>query len=386
MAKPVLMPKLSSTMTHGSVTEWFVNEGDYVEVGQAIFEVMTDKIAIEVESYDEGYILKKYIDINEEVPCNSIIAYIGEQEEEVPETMDYSEEGTEEVVEPEVEVREEVREYQEVNEKGIRATPYARKLAKEKGIDLSAVHGSGRKGRIQAQDILNYTPSQQTISPVIEEDVEIIPWKGMRKSIADAMVNSKNTIPHVTMNTTVNIQKLMEVRKELNAINDGNITVTDMFSLAVVKTLKVNPKFNARTSDKGIHQYKHINLGIAVSLEDGLVVPVIRNAHVMGLSEISENTRNIAEGARNNSLNPDSYKEGTFTISSLGKTVVRSFNPIINYPEVAILGVGGMYTIHDTKYIDLSLSFDHRVVDGYPATQFMDTLVSMIENPTLMIL
>lgn len=390
MAKPVLMPKLSSTMTHGSVTEWFVEEGDVVEVGQPIFEVLTDKIAIEVESYEEGILLKRYVGVLEEVPINSIIAYIGEEGESVPNTMDFAEEGETKVeaeVVEEVSVESTPEAKTEVPEtKGIRATPYARKLAREKDIDLSRINGSGRFGRVQAQDVINYKVPTTEVTTSVEAQTEFIPWQGMRKAVKEAMTNSKQTIPHVTMNATVRINKLLEIRRELNSIIEDNITITDMFSLAVIKTLKNFPEFNARSSEEGVRRYQSVNLGIAVALDDGLVVPVIQTADTLSLLDISRKTKALAEGARDNKLLPDDYKNGTFSISSLGRTVVRNFNPIINYPEVAILGIGGMYKTNEESYIDISLSFDHRVVDGYPASQFLNHMVSILENPTLMIL
>lgn len=401
MAHEVLMPKLSSTMDVGTITTWLKDEGDSVEVGEAIFEVMTDKIAIEVEAYDEGILLKKYIGDDESAPVNSVIAYIGEAGEEVPDEMPGSTEeaapAEEKAAEPE-KVEEKAVEAAPVAAKNIRATPAARRIAREKGIDLQKVAGSGPKGRIQAQDVANY--QEKPAAPAAEANSgELIPWSGMRKVIADRMLNSKTTIPHVTMNAEVDMTKLKELRGQLLPMVEeqtGNrISFLEIIIKAAMVALKSYPEFNAHGLEAGIQRFDEVNMGVAVAVSEGLVVPVVKNASRMGLSELTKSVKEVTQKARDGQLSPHEMSGGTFTVSSLGRSKVQTFNPIINAPEVAILGVGGMYDklaldatgeVKTISALNLSLSFDHRVADGAPAAAFLSMIVEMLENPMSLLL
>ncbi len=404
MANEVLMPKLSSTMDVGTITTWFKEEGDSVEVGEAIFEVMTDKIAIEVEAYDEGILLKKYIGDDESAPVNSVIAYIGEAGEKVPDEMPGAEaEAAPEKAEeaPKADAAPAAAETtSNVVAKNIRATPAARRIAREKGIDLQKVNGSGPKGRIQALDVANYEekPAAPAVAAATDEG-ELIPWSGMRKVIADRMLNSKTTIPHVTMNAEVDMTKLKELRGQLLPMVEeqtGNrISFLEIIIKASMVALKSFPEFNAHALDEGIKRFKDVNMGVAVAVPAGLVVPVVQNASAMGLSDLTKSVKEVTQKARDGQLMPQEMSGGTFTVSSLGRSKVQSFNPIINAPEVAILGVGGMYDklvltetdeVKNVSTLTLSLSFDHRVADGAPAAAFLSTIVDMLENPMSLLL
>ncbi|MBO1304662.1 2-oxo acid dehydrogenase subunit E2 [Enterococcus sp. 669A] len=404
MANEVLMPKLSSTMDVGTITTWFKEEGDSVEVGEAIFEVMTDKIAIEVEAYDEGILLKKYIGDDESAPVNSVIAYIGEAGEKVPDEMPGAEaEAAPEKAEeaPKADAAPAAAEAtSNVVAKNIRATPAARRIAREKGIDLQKVNGSGPKGRIQALDVANYEekPAAPAAAAATDEG-ELIPWSGMRKVIADRMLNSKTTIPHVTMNAEVDMTKLKELRGQLLPMVEeqtGNrISFLEIIIKAAMVALKSYPEFNAHALDEGIKRFKDVNMGVAVAVPAGLVVPVVQNASAMGLSDLTKSVKEVTQKARDGQLMPQEMSGGTFTVSSLGRSKVQSFNPIINAPEVAILGVGGMYDklvltetgeVKNVSTLTLSLSFDHRVADGAPAAAFLSTIVDMLENPMSLLL
>lgn len=399
MAHEVTMPKLSSTMDEGTITLWLKEEGDSVEVGEAIFEVMTDKIAIEVEAYEEGMLLKKYIGDGESAPVNSVIAYIGEAGEIVPETTP-----SVEIVETEVVISETAGATPEAKTENIatskiRATPAARRIANEKQINLAEINGSGPKGRIQALDVKNYQSPKTTgkNSHEIESDVEVIAWEGMRKVIADRMSYSKTTIPHVTMQAEVNMIKAKELREQVlpmvEAQTAERISYTEIIMKATMVALKEFPIFNAHGKEDAIYQYSQINLGIAVAVSDGLLVPVIKEANKMGLADLTKQTKELTNKARNGQLTGDDLQGGTFTISSLGRSKVQSFNPIINAPEVAILGVGGMKSIWqmgesevgpefvEVPTLNLSLSFDHRVADGAPAAAFLSRIVELLENP-----
>lgn len=399
MAHEVTMPKLSSTMDEGTITLWLKEEGDSVEIGEAIFEVMTDKIAIEVEAYEEGMLLKKYIGDGESAPVNSVIAYIGEAGEIVPETTP-----SVEIVETEVVISETAGATPEAKTENIatskiRATPAARRIANEKQINLAEINGSGPKGRIQALDVKNYQSPKTTgkNSHEIESDVEVIAWEGMRKVIADRMSYSKTTIPHVTMQAEVNMIKAKELREQVlpmvEAQTAERISYTEIIMKATMVALKEFPIFNAHGKEDAIYQYSQINLGIAVAVSDGLLVPVIKEANKMGLADLTKQTKELTSKARNGQLTGDDLQGGTFTISSLGRSKVQSFNPIINAPEVAILGVGGMKSVWqmvesevgsefvEVPTLNLSLSFDHRVADGAPAAAFLSRIVELLENP-----
>ncbi len=401
MAKEVLMPKLSSTMDVGYVTEWFVKEGDYVKVGDRLFEVMTDKIAIEVESYDEGFILKRYVDVNEEVPVNSVIAYIGEEDEEVPESIDYAsdkpleEPEVEKEVVSEVEVETSVQQSQvltaphEVDDGRVRATPSARRLAQDYNLNLKQIKGSGRGGRIQAKDV----EIAKNIPASVQEQAEFVPFRGIRKAVADKMSYSASTIPHVTLFAKTDVVEIMKLRTQLKT-NDINVSITDIVLYIVSRVVKRYPYLNATTTKEGILLHPYVNLGVAVALDDGLVVPVIKRADRLSLKQISEKRIELMNRALEGRLSPSDMTEGTFTVSSIGRGTVEGFTPIINAPEAGILGVGtivdGFKVVQDeiiaTKELTYSLSFDHRVIDGYPASLFMNDLIKFTENPYMLLI
>lgn len=405
MAHEILMPKLSSTMDVGTITVWLKEEGDRVEVGEAIFEVMTDKIAIEVEAYEEGILLKKYIGNDGSAPVNSVIGYIGEAGEEVPATMPGLE-TSEEVIEEVVEVKEIATKVEESSVKTdkVRATPAARRLARLNNVDLYDVKGSGPRNRVQAQDILNYQPAVtgSAVTTVADDEFELIPWTPMRKIISENMVQSKREVPHVVMTAEVDMTKVVSLRKDLISLveeeTNERLSYLEIITKATTRVLKKYPIFNSRSSEEGIYQYKHVNMGIAVALEDGLIVPVVKNADKKGLAELTTDIKELTRKARNSQLSKDEMTGATFTISSLGKSKVKHFTPIINYPEAAILGVGGMYEkqeiitengevkVINKPVVELSLSFDHRVVDGAPASNFLSDLVTILEEPMSLLL
>lgn len=400
MAHEVLLPKLSSTMETGSITQWFKNEGDSVEIGEAIFEVMTDKIAIEVEAYEEGVLLKKYYGIDEDIPINSVIGYIGEANESVPDTPPSSEVVVEEdpTSVSEKSVTSAVSASQTVlvakeTVGQIRATPAARKLAREKGISLSSIQGSGRNGRIHVSDVQVIKSPQQDIQ-FEGNQITVIPWKGMRKAVADSMVRSKTTIPHVTMNAQVDFSAVIALRKQLlpqiEEITSKRISYLEIIMKAVSVALKQFPRLNAQALEDGIHEHSQINLGMAVAIDDGLVVPVIKGTNSLGLADLTVAVKDATEKARSGQLTREDMTGGTFTISSLGLGKVRHFNPVINAPEVAILGVSSMFDgvykgnlgeVEIRPSLTLSLSFDHRAIDGAPVSEFLTVLVDLLEQP-----
>lgn len=454
MAHEIFMPKLSSTMAEGSITEWYKEEGDPVEIGEAIFEVMTDKIAIEVESYDEGILLKKYFDVDEPVPINHVIGYIGEKGEKVPDappgesgskseeatppspktdetdTPKFNKETVKEAVTSDKESSqrpdplkftgtEETSEIEQANlSEKVRATPAARRLAREHDLLLHEVTGSGRKGRIHVEDVKIHlegkeitpevtvneappenSPTSKTVTSTLPAGEKIIPWKGMRKVIADRMTKSKQTIPHVTLNANFDAREMIKLRQELLPLIEKTtgkrISYNEIIIKAMTVALKQHPRLNAHTLDDGIHEFKDMNIGFAVSVAEGLLVPVLTFANHKGLAELTSDFKELTEKARTGKLTSEEMTGGTITLSNLGKSRVENFNPIINQPEVAILGVGTLTEVLDLNEsgnvfkkptMTLSLSFDHRAVDGAPAAEFLNTLIEILEDPRLLLL
>ncbi|MCB5951437.1 2-oxo acid dehydrogenase subunit E2 [Enterococcus sp. BWT-B8] len=409
MAHEVLMPKLSSTMAEGTITVWLKEEGDSVEIGEAIFEVMTDKIAIEVEAYEEGTLLKRYIGDGESAPVNAVIAYIGEAGESVPEEMPRVSGGERSAEEeapsadtPKTDSEAMKSETSQPTEGKIRATPAARRAAREKGVDLKNVTGSGPKGRIQALDVQNYQVQAEPLKEYagtgrFSKAAAVLPWQGMRKTIADRMLISKQTVPHVTMNAAVDMSAAVKLREQLLPMIENQtgyrLSYTEIIMKAAMVALREFPVFNAHVKEDGIHLFETVQLGIAVAVTEGLVVPVISNAHQLGLGQLTKQTKELTQKARDGNLTGEDMEGGTFTISSLGASKVQTFNPIIHVPEAAILGVGGMNEAWEMRSVDgiehpikvpalhLSLSFDHRAADGAPAAAFLSRIVELLENP-----
>lgn len=405
MAKEVLMPKLSSTMDKGHVTEWFKKVGDPIKVGEVLFEVMTDKIAIEVEAYDAGFILGRYVEVGQVVPVNTVIAHIGQAGEKVEAPVISA--PVPSIVKPIVEENKTtpqapvlvpvsvVAQALPQDGFGVRATPAARKAARERGITVDAVYqATPGLTRVHLKDVEHYNPSL-TNTVYVETGVEkVIPWTGIRKLIADQMTKSHNTVPSVTLNAEVKVDALLQMRTELLEKVEKEagvrLTVTHLLAYFVAKTLKKHPGMNARALEDGIHVLPSVNLGIAVALENGLIVPNVKNAQALSLVALAKAIKTQTAKPKNNALMPDDISGGTFTITSLGTTAVRDFNPIINVPEICILGVG--CTVQRAEFdsnnqlvkvnrMTLSLSFDHRATDGYPAALFLSDLVYLIEHP-----
>ena len=282
----------------------------------------------------------------------------------------------------------------------LKASPLARRLAKEHGVDLSSIVGSGPDGRVVRDDVLQASATAAEVpvveTPALQEATEVIPMGGIREIIAERMTMSLQTNASVTLHTEVDATGFVELRGMLNdklQAKEVSLTYTDLLVKVVANALGEHPRLNATLTDEGIHLLPEINIGVAVALEDGLVVPVVRNADKERLSEISEQVRDFAERARSNQLTPGELQGGTFTITNLGNFGIDAFTPIINPPESAILGVGRILkkpVVQDDEIVvrsmlTLSLTFDHRVVDGAPASQFLQTVSSYIQDPYLLL-
>lgn len=401
MATAVFMPKLSMTMETGTVIQWFKQEGDLIREGDVLLEVLTDKINIEVESYTTGTLLKIYYGADQVVPVNQVIGYVGEASENVPDAPPPLEPsaGQEEAEDPDNQPsKEETQAGESLNQK-IRATPVARRMARENGIDLGQVHGSGPNGRVQKADI-EHALSANVAKPAStrSESVTSLPGQqvkveGMRKVIAERMAASAYTAPHVTLSTEADMSQVIEVRSTLlptiEKLTGHRLSYTEIIIKAVATALARHPKVNASLKGDVIQLHETINIGVAVAVTDGLLVPVIKQADQKGLAHLTTETKRLAGLARDGRLLPDDMRGGTFTISNLGMYAIDVFTPIINQPESAILGVGRIHEkpvgvngqIVLRPMMSLSLSFDHRVMDGAPAAAFLQEIKELLESP-----
>lgn len=435
MPNEIFMPKLSSTMEAGTLLQWFKEEGDSVEIGEPLFEIMTDKINIEVESYDEGILLKKYFGEDDQVPVNHVIGYIGTEGEAVPEEPPGVSGAEQEEEKPVQEASPaQAPTVSAAEGEKIRATPAARQLARTENITLQEVQGSGPNGRVHKKDVAAHTsshPAEAKATPLARKIAEgeqvnlsnvqgsgangkivkqdVISAKrttdsasvtstrkkmsGMRKVIAERMVQSKQTAPHVTMTSEIDMTKVKELRASLLPAVEKQtgfrLSYTEILMKATAAALSRHPAINVSLEGDEIVQHGHVHLGLAVAVNDGLMVPVVKDVLAKGLAELTQDAKEISQLARNNKLRPDQMKGSTFTISNIGMYAVDMFTPVINQPESAILGVGRMQdkpvavngALEIRPMMTLSLSFDHRIIDGAPAAAFLTELKDILENP-----
>lgn len=387
----VIMPKLGITMESGIIEKWHKKEGDRVEKGEVLFEVMTDKVTIEVESYNSG-ILKKILKAEgEEVPVTEVIAYIGEEDEKV--SLYKSDLKTAE--------RSTTRKTEETGGR-LKISPLARKAAEEMGIDYKSgkVKGSGPGGRIVREDIIAYSNQKVGTGKKVAEPVSAgitikssVRLEGKRKIIADRMSYSALNIPEIVLNVKVNVTRLKALKEELNEnileSSGVRVTYTDFLLKAAANTLRNNMELNSTFSDGNYIIYDDINIGLAVSSEGGLIVPTIFNCDRLKIANIAKKRIELINKIKEEKLNLGDITNGTFTVTNLGMYGIRSFSPIINPPQAAILAVGEIYTepavidgkIRPESFMNLTVSCDHRIIDGTTGAKFLRELVEFIENP-----
>jgi pyruvate dehydrogenase E2 component (dihydrolipoamide acetyltransferase) len=428
MAEKIEMPKLSDTMEEGVIAKWNVKEGDKVESGDVIAEVETDKATMEVEVFDAGIILKILVDEGESVPLGGIMAIIGDEGEDISGLLNSSESAPTEKVEKKEQATEasgsveSKKEFdpilEDVNGKGssskekaaasapaggdgdgrIKASPLARKMAEDKGIDLSGVSGSGPEGRIIKKDIEEFKdsskPSDGTTVSYASEESEDVKISQMRKTIARRLSESKFTSPHFYETIDIDMEAAVSARSRLNEISDVKISFNDIVVKACAHALRRHPDVNSSWLDDVIRKHGDVNIAVAVAIDDGLMTPVITHCDKKTLSRISSETRELAELARTRKLQPEQMEGSTFTISNLGMFGIEEFTAIINPPNACILAVGAIRDVPVVKNgevvpgkrMKVTLSSDHRVVDGAKAAQFLNTVRQMIENPLSMLL
>lgn len=407
----ITMPRLSDTMTEGKVAKWHKNVGDQVKEGDLLAEIETDKAVQDFESEFNGVLLKQGVEEGGAAPVDSVLAIIG------PEGTDVSRVGsakpaaqtTEKPTEQKTEAKaEEKPAAQPVNSSStdrIAISPLAKKIAQEKGVDIQGIQGSGENGRIVKKDVENYQPSQKASVPTASaatqvavnyvqgEDTET-PNSQVRTIIAKRLAESKYSAPHYYLMVEINMDKAIEARKEINSLPDTKISFNDMIIKAAAVALRKHPQVNSSwAGDKIIHR-GNINVGVAVAIPDGLVVPVLKNTDQMNYTQISAAVKDMASRAKNKGLKANEMEGSTFSISNLGMFGIETFTSIINQPNSAILSVGaiiekpivknGQIVIGNT--MKLSLACDHRVVDGATGAEFLQTLRIYLENPLTLLL
>ncbi len=424
MAIPIQMPKLSDTMEEGLILKWLKREGDRVQPGEVLAEVETDKANMELEAFDEGTLLKILVEAGQRVPVGAPIAVLGEPGEDISgilaelsvalaakakEAEKSPETGTAEKVEVSVAgVSAELAPAEEVKVAAapgkVKASPLARKLALEHGLDLRGVQGSGPEGRIVKRDVeallaqrgaaeTTTTPEgslQPASQPVAAtEDYEDIPLSMMREAVAKRMVQSKAPVPHFYLTVEVDMDALVELRESLKDVGDVKISYNDIIVKAVALNLRRHPEVNASFQGNVIRRYKRVHVGVAVAVEEGLITPVVRDCDGKSLGQIARELRELSERARQRKLRPEEYTGATFTVSNLGMYGIEAFSAVINPPEGAILAVGAIVEKPVVKEgaivvghrARLTLSCDHRVIDGATGAQFLMDLKQMLENP-----
>ncbi|MBB1192297.1 pyruvate dehydrogenase [Flavobacterium sp. SOK18b] len=423
----ITMPRLSDTMTEGTVATWLKKVGDAVAEGDILAEIETDKATMEFESFNAGTLLYVGIEEGNTAPVDSLLAIIGPAGTDVAGIATNYKAGGATTAAPAAEVKEVKEEVatttaatepvaQEAAADGQRilASPLAKKIASDKGIQLNQVKGSGENGRIVKSDIENFTPAvakptadapaaktETVVSPTApkvfvpagEIFTEEIKNSQMRKIIAKRLAESLFTAPHYNLVIEVAMDDAMASRAVINTVPDTKVSFNDMVIKACAMALKKHPKINSQWKDDAITINHHVNIGVAVAVEDGLVVPVLKFTDAMSLSQIGGSVRDLAGRAKNKKLLPTEMEGSTFTVSNLGMFGIVEFNSIINQPNSAILSVGAIVEkpvvkngqIVVGKTMMLSLACDHRTIDGATGAQFLQTLKQYIENPVTML-
>ena len=401
MAEVINMPRLSDTMEEGTLAKWFKKVGDTVKEGEILAEIETDKATMEFESFHDGILLHIGIDEGSTAPVDSIIAIIGSKGEDISSLLKNADLKVKEEPKPEVkeepkpEVKEEPKPVSNNNKPSDRIliSPLAKSLAKEKGIDISSVKGTGDNGRIIKRDIDSFKPSNYSQfsqpSPQLTESSYETQNSTMRKAIAKRLADSKFSAPHYYLNIELEMDNMISFRKQFIQTQNIKISFNDIIAKAVSLSLAKHPKVNSRWYDDKIIFNEHVHLGVAVAVDDGLIVPIVKFANSKDLPQINSEIKDFAERAKNKKLTPAEIEGSTFTISNLGMFGIESFTSIINQPNSAILSIGAIVQkpiIKNNEVVvgntmKLTLACDHRTVDGATGSLFLKTLKEYVENP-----
>ena len=422
MAEIIRMPKMSDTMEEGVIASWLKKVGDEIKSGDILAEVETDKATMELESYDDGTLLHIGIKDGESVPVNGIIAIIGEKDEDISEILNEAssdssnkEEEKEPLVEENIDKKDEEVKDEEINKDisdsikeventenissngRTKASPLAKKIALEKGIDLKNIQGSGEGGRIIKKDLESIPsedaniPSQKIDLPKIiaEESYDEIAVSQMRKTISKRLSESKFTSPHFYLTMEINMDNCIEGRNKINETSQVKISFNDIILKACASALRKHPMVNSSLIENKIRKNHHIHIGVAVAVAEGLLVPVIRFADNKTLTHISLEVKDLADKAKEKKLQPSDWEGNTFTISNLGMFGIEEFTAIINPNDSCILAVGGIKNTPVVKngeivpgnIMKVTMSCDHRLVDGATGAKFLKTLKELLEDP-----
>ena len=411
MAEIVYMPKLSDTMTEGVVAAWNKKVGEEVKEGEILAEIETDKATMEFESFYDGVLLHIGVETGNAAPVNSVLAVIGAKDEDVKEILKNATQADDTAAAPVEENKAETaapapapapaQVSPAVSNEKIFASPLAKKLASEKGIDLNSLQGSGDNGRIIKRDIDHYIPftpsapaAQYSSAPAGTESFTDESVSQMRKTIARRLADSKFTAPHFYLTLDIDMDNAIASRKAMNAMDGVKVSFNDMVVKSVAHSLKKNPNVNSAWMGDFIRRNDHVHIGVAVAVEDGLLVPVVKFADTKGLMQISAEVKDFAQKAKDKKLQPSDWEGNTFTISNLGMFGIESFTAIVNPPDSCILAIGGIKQVPVVKdgalvpgnVMKVTLSCDHRVVDGATGATFLQDFKQFLENPVSMLL
>ena len=419
MAEVILMPKLSDTMTEGVVAEWNKKVGDEVSNGELLAEIETDKATMEFESFYDGVLLHVGVGKGEAAPVNSLLAIIGEKGEDVAKLIEEAKSASTQEA-PKEETKKEVtapspepvtvQEAEPVVTKPapaivadsngrVFASPLAKSMANERGIDLANVIGTGESGRIVKRDIEHYVPYVPAMgggkrAHVGTEQFTEEPISQMRKTIAKRLAESKFTAPHFYLTIEMDMDRAIDMRKSLKELDAGKVSFNDMVIKAVSLALREHPNVNSSWMGDVIRRNQHVHIGVAVAVDEGLLVPVVRFADGKGMEEIGAEVRVLAQKAKDKKLQPAEWEGNTFTISNLGMFGIEEFTAIVNPPDSCIMAVGGIRQVPVVKegkvvpgnVMKVTLSCDHRVVDGATGAAFLNTFKTYMENPVSLLL
>lgn len=412
MAEIITMPKLSDTMTDGVVAAWHKKVGDKVKSGELLAEIETDKATMEFESYQDGVLLYIGVEKGKGAPVDSVLAIIGKEGEDysallagapakvaatsAPAPAKATETAAPASAAPSPAPAPIVTTAQHSSNGRLKASPLAKRIAEDKGIDITQVAGSGDGGRIVKRDVEHFSISPAaafaSAAPGVESYTEETVSQ-MRKTIARRLAESKFTAPHFYLTMEIDMENAMLARQVLNASGDVKISFNDMVVKASALALKKHPKINSSWRGETIRYNQHVHIGVAVAVDEGLLVPVVRFADTKGFAQIGAEVKSFAEKAKSKKLQPSDWEGNTFTISNLGMFGIDEFTAIVNPPDACILAVGAIKAVPVVKngavvpgnVMKLTLSCDHRVVDGASGAAFLQTLKAYLENPVMML-
>ncbi len=436
------MPKLSDTMTEGTLLSWSVSVGDVIEIGDVIAEIETDKASMEMEAFDEGVLTEILVEAGQKVPVGTALGVLAEEGDDVtssaaPTSAVVSVASSTSPVTPVPQTLAAAPiAVTQADGARIKISPLAKKIAAANGVDVSTIQGTGPGGRITATDVENSTaftgapakvvaavaaavtsvaakvlpssdskpaaskptPAPVAISPVVAGEDKITPLTGMRKIIAERLLLSKQTIPHFYLHVEVDAAPLIALRKQVNAQAEqshGNkFTFNDFVVKAMINACAKVPAVNASFNGDSIVQYANVGVSIAIAVEDGLVTPVVKDAQTKSLLAISQEIKEMAVRARDNKLKPNEFDGGTVTISNLGAWGIESFDAIVNPPQASIISVGGIIekaVVKDGEIVpgmrmNIGMSCDHRVIDGAVGASYLNEIKKLLEQPSLMLI